>query len=77
MARGGHGLHNVSLGLAMPYLFTPLKWPYGRFRGGSLQGKRLAAIFYRLGHPTLYASGSLPYLRATTARVVKSLISLQ
>jgi hypothetical protein len=44
MARGGHGLPKVSLGPVMPYLIhlaggPSLKWPYGRFRGGTPPGR--------------------------------------
>jgi hypothetical protein len=35
--------------------WPPLKRLVGRFRGGFLQGKRLVAVFYLLGYPTLYA----------------------
>jgi hypothetical protein len=35
----------------------PLKWPYGRFKGGPSQGVRHAAVFYPIGDPTPYASG--------------------
>jgi hypothetical protein len=49
MARGGHGLPEALLGPAMPDPSMPcgqppLKWPYGRFRGGHLQGWRPAAV---------------------------------
>jgi hypothetical protein len=63
MAKAGHGLLKVSLGSTMPYPSTPcgrppLKRPYGRVRGGRPQGRRIAAIFYPLGHPTPYASAA-------------------
>jgi hypothetical protein len=49
MARGGHGLLQVSLGPTMPYPSTPcgqppLKRPHGRLRGGCLQGKWPVAV---------------------------------
>jgi hypothetical protein len=50
MARGSHGLHEVSLGLFMPYPSTSckqqhMKWPHSHFRGS-----------YPQGYPTPYAS---------------------
>jgi hypothetical protein len=68
MARGGHGLPKVSLGLPCATLLhpaggPPLKWPYGRFMVGlpagvaCLQGSLSAAVFYPFGYPTTYAYG--------------------
>jgi hypothetical protein len=34
---------------------SPLKWPYGRFRGGPPEDGRPVAVFYPFGHPTPYA----------------------
>jgi hypothetical protein len=57
MARGGHGLHTVSLGPAMPFPSTPrrratpetaISWV------ASPQGRRPVAVFYPLGHPAPY-----------------------
>jgi hypothetical protein len=60
MARGGLGLPEILLGLAMPDPSTPcggppLKWPYSCFRGGCPGGRWRAAVFYPLGYSTLYA----------------------
>jgi hypothetical protein len=49
MTWGIHGLPKVLLELSMPYHSTPcrrspLKWRYGRFRGGCPQGAQPAAI---------------------------------
>jgi hypothetical protein len=41
-AKGGHGLPNISLGLAMPY---PLHLTGGHFRGSRPQSGGPAAIF--------------------------------
>jgi hypothetical protein len=49
---GGRGFIKVSLVSAMhhPSGGQPLRWPYGCFRGGHLQGRRSAAVFCPLGH---------------------------
>jgi hypothetical protein len=70
MARGDHGIATVSLGPAMPYRSTPcrrlpLKWPYGNPRGSRPQGRRLAAVFHPLGHPTLNACDTRGFTRAS------------
>jgi hypothetical protein len=36
--------------------WPPLKQPNARVRGDGLQGGRLAAVFFALEYPTLYAS---------------------
>jgi hypothetical protein len=61
LARGGHERPEVSIGFAMldpslPCRRPPLKWLYGGFRGGHLQGGQPAAVFYPLGQPMPYAS---------------------
>jgi YD repeat-containing protein len=55
MARGGHGLPKVSLGLAMPYPFAP--WGRATPQTGMAypQGGQPAAVFYPFGHPLPYA----------------------
>jgi hypothetical protein len=52
MARGGHGLHKVSPGFAMPN-HSMVARP---------QGGRSAAVFFPLKHPTPYACGNFEAL---------------
>jgi hypothetical protein len=41
-----------------------LKRPFGRFRGGHLQSRRLASVFYPFGHPTPYGNVMGPRVKA-------------
>jgi hypothetical protein len=52
MARGGHGLLKLSLGLTMPYPSTPCGWPPLK----RPQSKRLRPSYYPHGYPMMYAS---------------------
>jgi hypothetical protein len=73
MARGGHGLPNVSLGPAMPHPSKPCRWqplkqPFGHFRSGRPQDRRPMAVFYPLEHSTPYASVSVNIKKRKSVR---------
>jgi hypothetical protein len=55
MVRGGHGLHKVSCGPAMPYSSTPCGWATPETAPSGLarpQSRQPATIFYPFEHPT-------------------------